>query len=113
MGELVGQALNAAGKDIREHLYRNVFTGKPNIKYDRRKDVLNRSLVSYQVYNKSDGLRLSIGSYAANLYEKGRRLRSGKRERPLRIFSKVLPPVARKIVAKKSKELENKIGKLL
>lgn len=112
LGEVVGETLHKIGSDMREYLYRSVFTGKPAIKYNRRKDVLGRSLVSYKVYNKTGGLRVEIGSYPSHLFERGRRLRDGRRQPGIKVFSKILPPVAERIANKRAGELERKLARI-
>ncbi len=109
LGLLVARTLYAVGNKMREYLFKNVYKGKPFIKYYGRTDKLRRSKVKYQVYTKPTGVRVSIGSYPGNFFERGRRLRNGKRQQGLFVFSKVLPPQAEKILQSETRKLEKTI----
>ncbi len=106
IGQLMIETLNKVGDDLREYLYGAVFRGKPYIRYERRQDQAGKSLVSYQVWRKGQNINLSISSYPNNLFERGRRLRSGKQQSPLNIFTKVLPPIANQILQRRKRILE-------
>ncbi len=105
---LIGRTLHEVGTRTRNHSYSNVFKNKPAIKYKTRQDKKGRSLVRYRVTKRRGNLRLLIFSYPLNLYERGRRLRSGKRSKPLRVFSRIIKPIAERYLANEKTKLEKK-----
>ncbi len=106
--QLMYETLYKVSDDLREYLYTAVFRGKPYIRYENRQDRIGRSLVKYSVYEKGSTINASIGSYPNNLFERGRRTRSGRQQPALNIFSKVLPPIADQFIAKRRREIEGK-----
>ena len=72
-----GRFLNVVGAKAKALLKANFYAGQ-EINLDKDKDSLGRRIITYNVNKKRTFVKL--WSYPANLFEKGRKLRSGRTE---------------------------------
>jgi hypothetical protein len=90
--------------DKLKDLMKSQFLSGQEIMLKTSRDSLGRSMVNYRIANRGEKARLT--SIPMNLFERGRMLRSGKKERGKWVVTRKVPKAAQPYVANRAREFE-------
>jgi hypothetical protein len=90
--------------DKLKDLMKSQFLSGQEIMLKTSRDPLGRSMVNYRIANRGEKARLT--SIPMNLFERGRMLRSGKKERGKWVVTRKVPKAAQPYVTNWAREFE-------